>query len=102
MPTKTHLAARRYKSSEFFSSLLAFSYVMHHGFARYSSMFVPKLFPSGMNPSERAVTTTDGQSPVQMKRRLAIRAAKFGPEADSRSRVVGEVPTPSNVVTGWP
>jgi hypothetical protein len=25
---------------------LAFSYVMHHGFARYSSMFVPKLFPT--------------------------------------------------------
>ncbi len=30
---------------------------------------------------------------TKMKRRLAIRAAKFGPEADSRSRVVGEVPT---------
>src|SRR5271156_5546556 len=29
----------------------AFSYVMHDGFARCSSMFVPKLFPSfGMNP----------------------------------------------------
>ncbi len=25
---------------------LAFSYVMHYGFARYSAMFVPKLFPS--------------------------------------------------------
>jgi hypothetical protein len=30
---------------------LAFSYVMHYGFARYSEVFVPKLFPSfGMNP----------------------------------------------------
>jgi hypothetical protein len=25
---------------------LVFSYVMHYGFALYSSMFVPKLFPS--------------------------------------------------------
>jgi hypothetical protein len=30
---------------------LASSYVMHHGFARHSAMFVPKLFPScGVNP----------------------------------------------------
>src|SRR2546422_1207424 len=30
---------------------LAFSYVMHYGFARYSATFVPKLFPNcGMNP----------------------------------------------------
>jgi hypothetical protein len=24
----------------------SFSYVMHHGFARYSALFVPKLFPN--------------------------------------------------------
>ena len=30
---------------------LAFSYVMHYGFAGYLPLFVPKLFPmSGMNP----------------------------------------------------
>src|ERR1700674_2678356 len=35
---------------------LAFSYVMHYGFARYSAMFVPKLFISfRLHPSDETV-----------------------------------------------
>src|SRR5580658_736357 len=39
---------------------------MHHGFARYSSMFVPKLFPSLEIPSIPAI---EAEQPVEMLRR---------------------------------
>jgi outer membrane protein TolC len=39
---------------------------MHHGFARYSSMFVPKLFPSLEIPSIPAI---EAEQPVDMLRR---------------------------------
>ena len=48
---------------------LAFSYVMHHGFARYSSMFVPKLFPTfgvGLPSLLQATTSTISIPPTQM------------------------------------